>query len=422
MNLPVKYRPRKFTDVVNQEHVVRTLQNALRLGPERLGQAYLFTGPRGVGKTTIARLLAMALNCERGPAEEPCGECENCRSIAQGASLDVIEIDGASNRGIDEIRNIKEQIRFPPAYSRFKIYIIDEVHMLTTEAFNALLKTLEEPPSYLVFMFATTDPQRIPRTVLSRVQRFDLRPIGVHDIVDRLTAVAEAEGIPVEPEAMEALSEHSEGSLRDALVMLEQLWVYSGGTITRRDVLNLLGVVEKDFYRQLFVHLKDRDAAGALRHLDSLLARGYTPEDFTRGLIGFLSELMRAKMGLSEDEEAARIANAFPKEDLLAYANIAFDLESSLRYRINPRAWAEHAVLRMALLPSAVDIERALAGSSEILANDIAKPMSVPIRKKKAQDEAKPQPQDEALRKLIETFKLEEIEDELWTDEGRDGP
>jgi len=421
MNLPVKYRPRKFTDVVNQEHVVRTLQNALKLGPERLGQAYLFSGPRGIGKTTIARLLAMSLNCERGPGDEPCGECENCKAIIQGGSMDVIEIDGASNRGIDEIRNIKEQIRFPPAYSRFKVYIIDEVHMLTTEAFNALLKTLEEPPSYLIFMFATTDPQRIPRTVLSRVQRFDLRPISVQDIVDRLTVVAEAEGIPVEPDAMKALSEHSDGSLRDALVMLEQLWVYSGGTITKRDVLNLLGVVEKDFYRQLFVHLKERDTSGALRHLDSLLARGYTPGDFMRGLVGFLSELMRAKMGLSEDEETAKLANAFPREDLLAYANIAFDLESSLRYRINPRAWAEHAVLRMAMLPSAVDIERALAGGSEIRAEDAGKTHSAPIRKKKSQDEARPQVQDEALKKLIETFKLEEIEDELWTDEGRDG-
>ncbi|MGB9589592.1 MAG: hypothetical protein ACPL68_01760, partial [Candidatus Hydrothermia bacterium] len=272
------------------------------------------------------------------------------------------------------------------------------------------------------FMFATTDPQRIPRTVLSRVQRFDLRPISVHDIVDRLTVIASAEGIPVEPDAMKALSEHSDGSLRDALVMLEQLWVYSGGAITKRDVLNLLGVVEKDFYRQLFVHLKERDASGALRHFDSLLARGYTPADFMRGLVAFLSELLRAKMGVSEDEETARMANAFPREDLLAYANITFDLESSLRYRINPRAWAEHAVLRMALLPSAVDIERALSGASEIRAEDIAKTPSAPIRKKKAQDEAKPEVQDEALKRLIETFKLEEIEDELWTDEGRDGP
>ncbi len=421
MNIPVKYRPRKFADVVNQEHVVRTLQNALKLGPERLGQAYLFSGPRGIGKTTIARLLAMALNCERGPSNEPCGECENCRAIIQGGSMDVIEIDGASNRGIDEIRNIKEQIRFPPAYSRFKVYIIDEVHMLTTEAFNALLKTLEEPPSYLVFMFATTDPQRIPRTVLSRVQRFDLRPISVQDIIDRLTEIAETEGIPVEPEAMKALAEHSDGSLRDALVMLEQLWVYSGGTITKMDVLNLLGVVEKDFYRRLFVHIKERDTSGALKHLDSLFARGYTPGDFTRGLVGFLSELMRARMGILEDEETVDLANAFPREDLLAYANIAFELESSLRYRINPRAWAEHAVLRMALLPSAVDIERALAGASEIRAEDTARAPSAPIRKKKSQDEAKPQVQDEVMKKLIETFKLEEIEDELWTDEGRDG-
>ncbi|MEO0180518.1 MAG: DNA polymerase III subunit gamma/tau [candidate division WOR-3 bacterium] len=421
MNLPLKYRPKRFSDVVNQEHVVRTLQNALRLGPERLGQAYLFTGPRGIGKTTIARLLAMALNCERGPADEPCGECQSCRAIIQGNPMDVIEIDGASNRGIDEIRNIKEQIRFPPAYSRFKIYIIDEVHMLTTEAFNALLKTLEEPPDYLVFMFATTDPQRIPRTVLSRVQRFDLRPITAGDIAARLETVASLEGISVEPEAMKALSEHSDGSLRDALVMLEQLWVYSGGSITKKDVLNLLGVVEKDFYRQLFVHIKERDASGALRHLDSLLARGYTPADFTSGLVNFLAEMLRAKMGVSDDEDTRRLAQAFPREDLLAYAGISFDLESSLRYRINPRAWAEHAVLRMALLPSAVDIERALRGGSEIRAEEIPRGPSAPIRKKKAQDEAKPQVQDEALKKLIETFKLEEIEDELWTDEGRDG-
>ncbi len=424
MNLPVKYRPRSFEDVVNQEHVVRALRNALSMGTERLGQAYLFAGPRGVGKTTVARILAMALNCQKGPTPDPCGVCENCQRIAQGTSLDVIEIDGASNRGIDEIRNLKENIRFPPSHSRFKVYIIDEVHMLTTEAFNALLKTLEEPPDYLVFMFATTDPQRIPKTVLSRVQRFDLRPITGPDIEDRVQVIAEAEGIDISPEAVKTLAEHSEGSLRDALVMLEQLWVYSGGAITKRDVLNLLGVVEKDFYRQLFIQVKQHSPGSALQLLDQLFEKGYTPGDFVRGLISFLGEMIRARLGLGDQGEISQLAATFPKEDLMAFSNIAFELESSLRYRANPRVWAEHAIMRMAMLPSAVDIERALTQGSGINPQELSEPKKTPapVRKARAVEESKPKVQDEAIKRLIETFKLEEMEDELRTDEGRDGP
>ena len=405
MNLPVKYRPRRFSDVVNQEHVVRTLQNALRLG--RIFRAYLFAGPRGVGKTTVARILAMALNCERGPAPEPCGECESCRRIASGTSLDVVEIDGASNRGIDEIRNLKEQIRYPPAQSRFKVYIIDEVHMLTTEAFNALLKVLEEPPEYLVFMFATTDPHRIPKTVLSRVQRFDLRPLTPQDIAGRLREVAEAEGIDVEEEALLEIARRSEGSMRDALVMLEQLWVYSGGTVTKRDVLNLLGVVERDFYLKLFDFVREGDPAGALRHLEGLFQRGYTPADFARGLVDFLAELLRAKLGLAGDRELAKLAEAFSREDLVGFSQVAFELESSLAYRSNPRAWVQHAVAKLCLMPRALDIERALWGAAP------AEGVKPSPRRAEAPKRAREGGED-PLKLLIEAFNLEEVsEDEL---------
>ncbi len=408
MNLPVKYRPRRFSDVVNQEHVVRTLQNALRLG--RFSHAYLFAGPRGVGKTTIARILATALNCERGPTPEPCGQCPACQAVISGSSLDVIEIDGASNRGIDEIRNLKEQIRFPPAEARFKIYIIDEVHMLTTEAFNALLKVLEEPPEYLVFMFATTDPHRIPKTVLSRVQRFDLRPLTPEDIVGRLRQVAETEGIEVEDEALQEIARYSEGSMRDALVMLEQLWVYSGGRITRRDVLNLLGVVERDYYLELLEFVKNQDPAGALRHLEDLFQRGYTPADFARGLVSFLADLMQAKLGLSSDKALSGAAAGLTKEDLVGFSQIAFELESGLGYRANPRAWAQHAVVRLCLLPRALDVERALWGSAE--------PGELKSSPRPAKASAQPRFKEgegeNPLKLLIETFNLEEVkEDEL---------
>ena len=395
MNLPVKYRPRRFSEVVGQEPVVRTLRNALAMGEERLGRAYLFTGPRGVRKKTIARILAMALNCQRREGPEPCGQCESCRRISAGASIDVIEIDGASNRGINEIRALQENIKFPPAVSKYKIYIIDEVHMLTTEAFNALLKTIEEPPEYLVLMMATTDPQRIPKTVLSRVQRFDLRPLTPGQIVPRVLDIAEREGIGIEREAAELLARYSEGSMRDAIVLLEQLSVYAEGRITPQDVLELLGVVPEEAYRELLSAIESHKPSRVLSLLDELLSRGYFPQDVIRGFMDFLEEQLAS---------AVKGKGSVPAHRLVAYAGMALEAEAGMRYRYNPRFSLEHQLLRMAYLPHITDI-------GEVVSREEESTMRPP----------RAEAPRGLLEKLIEVLNLEEIGDDARGNEGRPG-
>jgi DNA polymerase-3 subunit gamma/tau len=246
MSLAVKYRPKNFNEHIGQEHIVKALRKALR--EKRIAQAYLFSGPRGVGKTTTARILAKALNCEsyNDIVENPCGICSSCKDIENSRHIDVIEIDGASNRGIDEIRQIRENVKFLPVRGRYKVYIIDEVHMLTIEAFNALLKTLEEPPKHVVFIFATTDFQKIPPTVLSRLQRYDFKPISTFEIVQRMNEIIKIENIEIEEKALEEIARRSEGSLRDALVLLDQMRMFCEGKITYKDVLNVLGSIERE--------------------------------------------------------------------------------------------------------------------------------------------------------------------------------
>ncbi len=234
-----KYRPQTFDDLVGQTHVSRTLKNAV--AQNRLAHAYLFVGPRGIGKTSTARILAKSLNCVKGPTVTPCGVCDNCREIAAGNSLDVIEIDGASNRGIDDVRELRDNVRYAPAKSRLKIYIIDEVHMLTKEAFNALLKTLEEPPPHVKFIFATTEPDKVLPTILSRCQRFDLHRIPANLIAQHLQFIAGKEKITLEPAAAHAIARGAEGGLRDAESMLDQLVAFCGEKISESDVLNVFG-------------------------------------------------------------------------------------------------------------------------------------------------------------------------------------
>src|SRR6201985_2324136 len=234
-----KYRPQTFDDLVGQTHVTRTLKNAVE--QNRLAHAYLFVGPRGTGKTSTARILAKALNCVKGPTVTPCGECDNCREIAAGNSLDVIELDAASNRGIDDVRELRDNVRYAPAKSRFKIYIIDEVNMLTKKAANALLKTLEEPPKHVIFCLATTEPEKLPITILSRCQRFDLHRIPTNLIADHLQFIAKKEKVKLEPAAAHAIARGADGGLRDAESMLDQLVAFCGETIAESDVLDVFG-------------------------------------------------------------------------------------------------------------------------------------------------------------------------------------
>jgi len=296
-----KWRPQSFEDVLAQEHVTVTLRNAIDNG--RIGHAYLFTGPRGVGKTTTARILAKALNCEKGPTSSPCQECDSCRRITAGTDLDVLEIDGASNRGIDEVRELREKARYSSASGRWKIYIIDEVHMLTREAFNALLKILEEPPDLVAFVFATTEPRKVPPTIISRCQRFDFRRIPTPVMSSYLAREAEAEGIEMDQEAIQLVCRAAGGSMRDALSITDQLVSFSGGRITRESAEGLLRVVEDEILAAICGSILSGDAAGSLDRLAEALSKGYSVEELCDALIQYLRNLMLVTAGSSSGLE-----------------------------------------------------------------------------------------------------------------------
>ncbi len=284
-----KWRPQRFDDLTGQEHVARTLCNSIE--QNRVPHAMLFTGARGVGKTTTARLLAMSLNCADGPTTAPCGKCDSCVQIQKSQSVDVLEIDGASNRGINEIRELREGVRYAPSRDRYKVYIIDEVHMLTTEAFNALLKTLEEPPAHVVFMFATTEAQKIPVTILSRCQRFDFRRIPHNEIVNRLRHIADAEGLEIDAEVLGIVARQAAGGMRDALSLLDQVIAFSGTTIRLEDAESILGAAERRRLFELSGALVARDVEAALRVVDAVDAFGVDITHFSTELVAHLRDL-----------------------------------------------------------------------------------------------------------------------------------
>jgi DNA polymerase-3 subunit gamma/tau len=281
-----KWRSRTFEEVIGQDHVTRTLRNALATG--RVAHAYLFTGPRGTGKTTTARLLAKAVNCVGEGDGRPCGECSICRAVDEGRLMDMIEIDAASNRGIDEIRDLREKVGFRPGEAHVKFYIIDEVHMLTDPAFNALLKTLEEPPSHVIFVLATTEPHKIPATIVSRCQRFDFRRIPLSEIAGWLTHIAEQEGLKVEPAALEYIARQGSGSMRDAISLLDQLTAYGSDTITLAQVQVVLGIAASQSVAELADNLIDGDLARGLELIDRVVGEGTEPRQYTREFVEYL--------------------------------------------------------------------------------------------------------------------------------------
>jgi len=362
-----KYRPQQFGEVVGQEHIARTLQNAVRTG--RVAQAYLFCGSRGVGKTTMARILARALNCEHGPTPEPCGKCEACRRIATGDDLDVMEIDGASNRGIDEVRALRQNVRLAPAHGRFKVYYIDEVHMLTEPAFNALLKTLEEPPAHVKFIFSTTDPLALPETVRSRCQRFDFRRIPDAGIVQLLDDVCRKEGLELEPGAAAVIARAARGSMRDALGALDQLGALSG-KIRMEDVLSVLGAVDRLVLGRIVDALAQEDAPAALRATHEVLFGGADAEDFADQLSEYLRDLLVASYcgvddpmlagAMADAETLARQSRLFTP-DQFSYM-IVLLREAKLRARRDTtgRIAVELAILKMCRLSDLVPIQEAL--------------------------------------------------------------
>jgi DNA polymerase-3 subunit gamma/tau len=353
-----RYRPQQFEDLVGQEHVARALANAIT--SSRVGHAYLFTGARGVGKTSAARILAKALNCQSGPTAVPCNRCDICQGISTGDDVDVMEIDGASNRGIDEIRQLRQNVNVRPSRARYKIYIIDEVHMLTKEAFNALLKTLEEPPEHVKFFFATTEPEKIPITIRSRCQRFDFAGIDSRAIAERLGQIVATEGIQAEPAALEILARRAEGSMRDGQSLLEQLLAVSGGQISVAEVNALLGIASGTRLSSLVECIAARDAGAALRELDAGLAEGVDPGQYMEQLLGHLRDMMAAAVGCGADQFRYATPDQFNGivaaskqiglETLLAAVQIVEQTLARMRLSVYARTLAEVAVVRLCTL------------------------------------------------------------------------
>jgi DNA polymerase III subunit gamma/tau len=331
-----KYRPQIFEDVVGQEHITRTLQNAVSSG--RVAQAYLFVGPRGIGKTSTARILAKALNCAEGPTATPCGRCDACKEIAEGRSLDVLEIDGASNNGVDNIRELRENAAYAPARGPFKIYIIDEVHMLSPGAFNALLKTLEEPPEHVKFIFATTEAQKVPATITSRCQRFDLRRIPAKSISEHLLAIAEKEQIVLEPAAAEDIARGSEGALRDAESMLDQAVAFCGKEVGAQDVRSVFGFTSREVVMELTACILQRDAAGGLKIIANQAEAGKDLSRLLNDLIGHLRDLLVA--GVTGQQSTS------PRNKLLALLDHFAETESRMRWAADKKLQLDVAVIK----------------------------------------------------------------------------
>ncbi|MEA1952134.1 MAG: DNA polymerase III subunit gamma/tau, partial [Planctomycetota bacterium] len=353
-----RYRPQTFEELIGQEHIARALSNAI--STNRVGHAYLFTGARGTGKTSAARILAKALNCEKGPSPVPCNQCEICESVGSGDDIDVLEIDGASNRGIEDIREIRQNVGIRPSRSRLKIYIIDEVHMLTPPAFNALLKTLEEPPEHVKFIFCTTDPNKIPVTILSRCQRFDFAGIVAASIAARLNQIVELEGVAAEPEAIEVLARRAAGSMRDGQSLLEQLLAFAPENISIDDVNNMLGTAGDQRMMDLLGHLVERDSAAVLADLDAAMGQGVDHALLLEQLFGYLRDCMTAAVGCSPEvllyaspasgEQIAAVGNSLGLQTILAAMQIIEQTLSRLRQSTQSRILAELALVRICAL------------------------------------------------------------------------
>ncbi len=368
-----KWRPMKFEDVVGQSHVTVTLRNAIASG--RLAHAYLFSGPRGVGKTTTARLLAKAVNCLHPKDSNPDNECESCVEINEGKSFNVQEIDGASNRSIDDIRNLREAVRYAPAKGNYKVYIIDEVHMLTKEAFNALLKSLEEPPSHVLFIFATTEIHKVPATIQSRCQRFDFRRIATSEIMANLKEIAKAEKLQLDDEALMLIAKKGDGSLRDAQSMFDQVIALCGTVVSHQQILEALNLVDEELFFRVTDLIKAKDAAGGLKLVEDLMNRGYDIKDFLSGLTEHFRNILIAKTtnstALIEASDVYRKryteeAQIFSIADLLRYMRFLAGTESAIRWSAQPRFKLEADMVQLITMHGAPEVADLLRRIEEL--------------------------------------------------------
>jgi DNA polymerase III subunit gamma/tau len=411
-----KYRPQKFSEVIGQEHVTRTLQNAIEQG--RTAHGYIFSGHRGIGKTTVARILAMALNCRSKdrPVPEPCGICESCTEIRAGNAVDVIEIDAATNRGIDEIRELREAARYRPARDRFKIYILDEAHQITDAAFNALLKTLEEPPDHIVFMLATTQPEDIPQTIRSRCQHFSFRAVKFDAIVAQLRDLVTREKIEADDDALALLAEAGDGSMRDALSILDQTIASSSGKITADSVRNLVGAAPAHILEQVMQAVSEGRSEEILRQVDHLIGEGHSPTHFARQLVRFLRNATVAKIAgkdspllqvsSEERERVARVAEWFGEEDLTRHLQIMLRTHGELGYKQEQRFHLELGLLKMAHAQKLLPIEQLLSDVAAAPVSTAQRPLARPaiVSNSSNSETRRPQPASAARPNFVSPF------------------
>jgi DNA polymerase-3 subunit gamma/tau len=372
------WRPQSFADVVGQAHVVRVLQNALR--ENRLSHAYLFSGPRGTGKTTLARILAKAVNCERGPAVGPCNECEACRRITEGSLIDVLEIDAASNRGVDEIRDLRDKTKYSPTEVRRKVYIIDEVHMLTTEAFNALLKTLEEPPEHVMFILATTEPHKLPATILSRCQRFDFRRVSTEEQTDFLEKVCQKEGFSADRDALQYIAKLSEGGMRDAISLLDQISSLGDEQITYPAVVAITGGISSEQFGLLARAVLERDVGRCLGLVERMAQEGKSADKCMESLMVYFRDLLMIRMvpdsaavtdRILHVEEFRSVAEGFASEELFRVIETLNQYQTEMKYSAQPQTLFEVALMKLCTAP-APDQASAPAAKSESASGSVA--------------------------------------------------
>ena len=411
-----KWRPQTFGDVIGQSHVTRTLQNALK--NDCLAHALLFSGPRGVGKTSVARILAKAVNCESGPAPDPCNKCGVCREITAGSSIDVQEIDGASNRGIDEIRQLRENIQFLPTRCRHRIYIIDEVHMLTKEAFNALLKTLEEPPSHVYFIFATTEPEKIPATIHSRCQHYEFRRLGTAELADHLDKIVQTEGMGLQQDATLLLAKEAEGSVRDSLSLLDQVAAY--GATSLKEVCEVLGVVGTQVLKELAVAILESDVAKALRLIDDVYSFGGNIQKFTTDLVFFFRNLVVLKnlgperavtlMDLSREDvdEFSSVISKYTAHSLFQVLDALMKGQEAIYRSTTPKLSLEMLVIRLCSMKEVVGIDDLLGKVDKLLSSGRIGKENF---SEEHQEEISAAPESDSV-----TQSAKECSPEIWTD------